>query len=64
MDPFNTNQILGEFNSGGFLGNKANLWFEGHHNSSDGYQTFNDQQRTAGYIEVQLQVLQTRRFLV
>jgi len=45
---FNTNQILGEFNSGGFLGNKANFWFEGHHNTSDGYQTFNDQQRTAG----------------
>src|SRR5215472_5624542 len=45
---FNTNQILGEFNSGRFLGNKANFWFEGHHNSSDGYQTFNDQQRTAG----------------
>jgi iron complex outermembrane receptor protein len=45
---FNTNQILGEFNSGRFLGNKANFWFEGHHNTSDGYQTFNDQQRTAG----------------
>ena len=45
---FNTNQILGEFNSGRFLGNKANFWFEGHHNISDGYQTFNDQQRTAG----------------
>ena len=38
---FNTNQILGEFNSGLFGGKnpKANLWFEGHHNSSDGYQT-------------------------
>ncbi len=47
---FNTNQILGEFNSGLFGGKnpKANFWFEGHHNSSDGYQTFNDQQRTAG----------------
>jgi iron complex outermembrane receptor protein len=45
---FNTNQILGEFNSGLFFHNKANFWFEGHHNSSDGYQTFNDQQRTAG----------------
>jgi iron complex outermembrane receptor protein len=47
---FNTNQILGEFNSGLFGGKnpKANFWFEGHHNSSDGYQSFNDQQRTAG----------------
>ncbi len=47
---FNTNQILGEFNSGLFGGKhpKANFWFEGHHNTSDGYQTFNDQQRTAG----------------
>jgi len=47
---FNTNQILGEFNSGLFGGKnpKADFWFEGHHNSSDGYQTFNDQQRTAG----------------
>jgi iron complex outermembrane receptor protein len=45
---FDTNQILGEFNSGRFLGKKANFWFEGHHNHSEGYQTFNDQQRTAG----------------
>jgi iron complex outermembrane receptor protein len=44
---FNTNQILGEFNSGRFLNNKANFWLEAHHNSSDGYQTFNYQQRTA-----------------
>lgn len=50
---FNTNQILGEFNSGLFGGKnpKANLWFEGHHNTSDGYQTFNDQQRTAGTLK-------------
>ncbi|HKD61497.1 MAG TPA: TonB-dependent receptor, partial [Terracidiphilus sp.] len=50
---FNTNQILGEFNSGLFGGKnpKANLWFEGHHTSSDGYQTFNDQQRTAGTLK-------------
>jgi iron complex outermembrane receptor protein len=45
---FDTSQILGEFNSGRFLGNKANFWFEGHHNRSEGYQSFNDQQRTAG----------------
>jgi iron complex outermembrane receptor protein len=44
---FNTNQILGEFDSGRFLKNKANFWLEAHHNSSDGYQTFNYQQRTA-----------------
>jgi len=44
---FNTNQILGEFNSGSFLHNKANFWLEAHHNNSDGYQTFNYQQRTA-----------------
>jgi iron complex outermembrane receptor protein len=44
---FNTNQILGEFNSGSFLKNKANFWLEAHHNNSDGYQTFNYQQRTA-----------------
>ena len=45
---FNTNQILGEFNSGLFDNGKANFWFEGHHMSSDGYQTFNYQYRTAG----------------
>jgi iron complex outermembrane receptor protein len=44
---FNTNQILGEFNSGSFLRNKANFWFEGHHNSSDGYLTYDYQKRTA-----------------
>jgi iron complex outermembrane receptor protein len=47
---FNTNEFLGEFNSGLFGGNnpKANFWFEGHHMSSDGYQTENFQTRTAG----------------
>jgi iron complex outermembrane receptor protein len=48
---FNTNELLGEFNSGSFLRSKANLWFEGHHMTSDGYQTFNDQQRTAGTLK-------------
>ncbi len=45
-----TNQILGEFYSGLFGGSnpKANFWFEGHHMSSDGYQTYNYQVRTAG----------------
>jgi iron complex outermembrane recepter protein len=45
---FNTNEYLGEFNSGSFIHGKANFWLEGHHMTSDGYQTFNDQQRTAG----------------
>ncbi len=47
---FNTNQILGEYNSGLFGGRnpKANFWFEGHHLNSDGYQTYNYQYRTAG----------------
>jgi iron complex outermembrane recepter protein len=48
---FNTNEYLGEFNSGSFLHGKANMWFEGHHMTSDGYQTFNDQQRTAGTLK-------------
>ncbi len=50
---FNTNQILGEFDSGLFGGKnpKANFWFEGHHMSSDGYQTFNYQVRTAGTVK-------------
>ena len=47
---FNTQQFLGEFNSGLFGGSnpKSNLWFEGHHMTSDGYQTGNYQVRTAG----------------
>jgi len=46
---FNTNEYLGEFNSGLFGGKnpKANFWFEGHHMTSDGYQTNNFQVRTA-----------------
>jgi iron complex outermembrane receptor protein len=47
---FNTNQIQGDYSSGLFGGShpKANFWFEGHHMSSDGYQTDNFQVRTAG----------------
>jgi iron complex outermembrane receptor protein len=47
---YNTNQYLGEFNSGLFGGHnpKANFWFEGHHMTSDGYQTDNFQVRSAG----------------
>jgi iron complex outermembrane receptor protein len=48
---FNTNQYQGQFNSGSFWHSKANLWFEGHHMTSDGYQTNNDQQRTAGTLK-------------
>lgn len=50
---FNTNQILGEYDSGLFGGShpKANFWFEGHHMSSDGYQTYNYQYRTAGTLK-------------
>jgi len=44
---FNSTQYLGQFNSGLFASNKANFWFEGHHQNSDGYQTGNYQQRTA-----------------
>jgi iron complex outermembrane receptor protein len=46
---WNTNLIDGEYNSGLFGGKnpKANLWFDGHHMNSDGYQTFNYQARTA-----------------
>ena len=50
---FNTNEYLGEFNSGLFGGGnpKANFWFEGHHMTSDGYQTYNYQVRTAGSLK-------------
>jgi iron complex outermembrane receptor protein len=46
---FNTNEFLGQFNSGLFGGSnpKANFWLEGHHMTSDGYQTNNFQVRTA-----------------
>jgi iron complex outermembrane receptor protein len=46
---WNTNQVLGEFNSGLFGGKnpKAHFWFEGHYQSSDGYQTFSPKQDVA-----------------
>ena len=44
---FNTNNFLGQYNSGAFLNGKAHFWLEGHHQTSDGYQMFNYQQRTA-----------------
>jgi iron complex outermembrane recepter protein len=50
---WNTQQILGEFNSGLFGGKnpKNNLWFEGHHQSSDGYLTNSPQVRTASSLK-------------
>lgn len=49
---FNTNLVDGQFNSGLIgKGQKANLWFEGNHLSSDGYETFNYQRRTAGAVK-------------
>ena len=50
---FNTQEYLGEFNSGLFGGSspKSHLWFEGHHMTSDGYQTNNYQVRTAGTLK-------------
>ncbi len=47
---YNTNMYLVEYYSGLFGGSKpkANLWLEGHHMSSNGYQTWNHQYRTAG----------------
>lgn len=48
---FNTQEYLGEFNSGLWGGSKANLWFEGHHMTSDGYLTNSPQVRTAGTLK-------------
>jgi len=49
---FNTNLIDGEYNTGLLgKGSKANLWFDGHHMQSDGYETFNYQVRTAGAVK-------------
>ncbi|HWE84451.1 MAG TPA: TonB-dependent receptor [Terracidiphilus sp.] len=50
---WNTQQYLGEFNSG-LIGGKnphQNLWFEGHHQTSDGYLTNSPQVRTAGSLK-------------
>jgi iron complex outermembrane receptor protein len=50
---WNTQQYLGEFNSG-LIGGKnphQNLWFEGHHQTSDGYLTSSPQVRTAGSLK-------------
>jgi iron complex outermembrane receptor protein len=46
---WNTNQILGQFNTGLFGGKnpKAHFWLEGDYQSSDGYQTFSPKQNVA-----------------
>jgi iron complex outermembrane receptor protein len=44
---WNTNQILGDINSGAFLHGKAHFWLNADHQSSDGYQTFSPKQDTA-----------------
>ena len=49
---FNTQLIEGDYNSGLFgPGKKANLWFDGHHMNSDGYETFNYQNRITGAVK-------------
>jgi len=50
---YNSNLVDGEYNSGLFGGKnpKANLWFDGHNMQSDGYETYNNQQRTAGAVK-------------
>jgi iron complex outermembrane recepter protein len=50
---WNSSIVDGEYNTGLFGGAnpKANLWFDGHHMGSDGYETFNYQQRTAGAVK-------------
>lgn len=50
---YNSNLIDGEYNSGlfGSKNPKANLWFDGHNMQSDGYETFDYQQRTAGALK-------------
>ena len=44
---WNTNQILGDINSGAFLHGKAHFWLNSDYQSSDGYQTFSPKQDVA-----------------
>ena len=44
---WNTNQILGDINSGAFLHGKAHFWLNCDYQSSDGYQTFSPKQDVA-----------------
>ena len=50
---FNTLLIDGTYDSGPFLGRKSNLSADVHRMTSDGYETFNDQTRTAGSLKYQ-----------
>jgi len=44
---WNTNQILGDINSGAFLNGKAHFWLNSDYQSSDGYQTNSPKQDVA-----------------
>ena len=44
---WNTNQILGDINSGDFLKGKAHFWLNSDYQSSDGYQTYSAKQDVA-----------------
>lgn len=61
---WNTQQYLGEFNSGLFGGSnpKNNMWFEGHHQTSDGYLTNSPQVRTAGSLKFNHKISDTANF--
>ncbi len=61
---WNTQQYLGEFNSGLFGGKnpKSNLWFEGHHQTSDGYLTNSPQVRTAASLKFNYKVSDQTNF--
>ena len=50
---FNTLLIDGTYDSGPFFGRKSNLSADVHRMTSDGYETFNDQTRTAGSLKYQ-----------
>jgi iron complex outermembrane recepter protein len=44
---WNTNQILGDINSGDFMKGKAHFWLNSDYQDSDGYQTFSPKQDVA-----------------
>ncbi len=54
---FNTVLYDGNYTTGDFgLGRKMNLWMDVHHLSSDGFQTYNHQRRTAGALKYQYKI--------
>ena len=59
---WNTEQILGEYNSGLFGNGKNNMWFEGHHQTSDGYLTNSPQVRTASSLKFNHKISDTSNF--